>query len=1447
MSSSLRDMIFGGGSSPAGGGGDDDDDNSNNGDDDGRYGHSFYDDGGDGDNEIRIAAVAAAEKKKSKRRGTASTTDGRGSNTKKKKRQRSSPNSSGGAPAATEAVGGDDNDDDDVAHRRQQRRAKKIDGEKSKPSQKKKKQKSGAAGGTKDDGGDNKKKKKKKNGTKGKEGRTTVGAEDDEDSASNGGGGSIRRREAAAAGAAAISTTATTTAAAGGASSTSSTAAAARFIGVVYGGTCRDSDGKTKSNSITVPAAFPAAAVDNTATTSSSGLTSVRAAQRAAIYSYSTKDDADSGAAKTKRPAYTYKKEGRPKKQRRIGGVDDEGEPDPSELATPAQVRDREARRRGRAERTEVRRKWQRRKYDLRQEPDVGGAVQRALQLSSSRQQQQQLGGSEATVAGSKVDGNDGSGDSDGNIRSDDADTWEDDDILNRLMRGSQDKKKRNDGDDDDDDQAEGLQGGEVSRPYGEGIGYWELGKHAPDRDALKTAPYHAPQVKTGVLIDATVSRTNHRRGDNGGGEPGGGGGSNLRGEGSDLSVKGDTVASVMTSWYSKKEQNSHATANERFPLNRDSYSSLKFVHRRQLVRLAARHVVGAAGLCAAASEKQCNSAGVPDDSGVGEDFLIQSLWNTDLDEAFQSTMLVQQAGEQGRNLQVFTQLRWKDSESKREAARQLGLLPEMQLVGPPDMLGYTLASATNKVTHENERKKVIREYAVGAGANANENGWIPWGPVQADSMTRSASYAASKKRKIRKDDAELVLHPDIRYVPVPGAVPPIPPLPLDLTSVVFGPVDKYHFVSHRSASFHDVSSNVTLSWLLSRLSEADNGDEEQIIRDQIIDIVGRLCELTCNSMYKRFANTDMKCSEIPLSAFAKAVTAFFNVAANLFSSRLVMSASHKNASTKAEQEGDGRGVTSKQNRSFFDGYDAWMEHSGLALFAPLHITFGILQISRVLLHNQHAVDILSSPLDTSNGEYQETPFEKLRALLEFLESTGSLIDGAVPSSASNLGRRIIVGEMEYALHHASISFSKAVERDPTEVGYLQWHLASLAGSLLLCSGNRIGGVSAYRYPSNLALNDSTSLLQSLKKKSKTSTHEVRRVLPRFQDLRVETARAFRVLLTLSSHQHSVRANRAVVSFLEWKQAVALLIGPVGLSKSGYDPFADIRLLHRHHYILWAQQETSAKSLHAAIHRCDLSPGSELDFLACALESDPSVKEHWARLAMSLGTFSKLNEHKLTESSERKSLVVTSRIEDGSQLDSSWKADRNWWNASLLRTPCFSTDNAPVDLVAVARAFEKRLEGLELFETKHRAKHRGGKERDPSLRWLDEVESGRSLTEDSPTPSLKARNKDYKDFLPPNTTDERVTMEFTEPQGILTLKLQGNSADEIEILFYRIIIRGHLFGLEDVGVGQGIRHLAVCAWDEMTKSLLPNATSLAALEFLYRLNINVPCILLCQA
>jgi len=402
-----------------------------------------------------------------------------------------------------------------------------------------------------------------------------------------------------------------------------------------------------------------------------------------------------------------------------------------------------------------------------------------------------------------------------------------------------------------------------------------------------------------------------------------------------------------------------------------------------------------------------------------------------------------------------------------------------------------------------------------------------------------------------------------------------------------------------------------------------------------------------------------------------------------------------------------------------------------------------------------------------------------MKHILEGLEESRSLVEKRSGGGLLAPGE-VVVGELEYALFQAAEIFSQGIDRDPTEVTYQSWYTAMIAGSLLLCSGNCIGSGS-HVHPSYSVggHNVFDGFLGS-----ESASHEIRRKLPKFQELRVEVARAVKLMIRLAAHQNSSRSWRAVASFLEWKEVVALMLGPEAIDDSAL--CGEICELHKAHIIKAATIDNDAYS-HSQLQDDKFDRDTRLSSLAGALEANPDDKAHWISLVAELGPIDLSQTH-----------VQSPK----------WGENRiQWWDDVILAFPPDEPSFVAESDGSTFLSQTIRPDGADRFTTNSES----------NLSCLDI-----RVFDDEKEPSLEERMKEIDVLLP-----SRHCSKTFDSGAIRTIEeLTQEMTEEKEVLCYKLVIRAHLYG-PDAPFISGLRHV-------MTPS---NFDAMLASSFLKRMGI----------
>lgn len=1056
-----------------------------------------------------------------------------------------------------------------------------------------------------------------------------------------------------------------------------------------------------------------------------------------------------------------YKTQGRPVK-----------EPTQEHLATAQQTADRQTRISLQKEWLAVRRSWKRRKYDLRSEVDVGGAVAYMYAQQPKRGMQQGAGLATETVIDLQAAHAANADEKETYVDTSDE---EEGDVMNRLLQSSQQAREEIAKSKPKVKRVDNIQ--EDLRPYADRMAYWELGQTAPrprdlsfsfrDQHKQNSATFKnrqrvRKQVETGLTVSA-------------------------------LSVNKRKVRTIADNKY--------------FPVSHKRYATGTFTHHRQMLTLAARYIVG----------RTAGSSSVQEADAM-ENRLLQALWNRNLRGAQRSKLVLAQAVEQGQNLRLFLQHKWKNP---RLAAKRLGVLGHLQTGGPTSLAGLTMQSRIVREMGIRNRAKLVKNWSLRS---------LEWKP-------------APPKHEGEDDDLDMRkqgttdIYPTSSYVHVAGTVPPVPNFPLNETEVIFGPRDKHAHVWY-NGPVDDSVYTLTLSSLLSRLAAArweGEDNAEEAIREQIEVMLEQAVGLNQTQMYKRFLNTKVSVAELPLASYYKALMGYCNLMANGFPQKRLI-AGKDDSSFAGSDDGanqDGEATIDVVAKRIFEFCQPVIGHNGLQLFPRIHVTFGLLTIATAL--PESVVEILSRPFD---DKHLQTPFDIVRCLLEYLETNFTLVD---ESSFSGASSEVNVSRLEIAFNDASKVFARYVERDPTETDHHAWHIATRAGSLLLCSGNRIGS-GARQYPSFHFFRKQRQSLLLLEGGADSKSHEVRQMLPSFEKLRCETAQAFQLLVHLEKRQQAARTHRAVSSFLEWRQAVALLVGP---TKGRRNPYRDLCRLHHGTVVKWALAERSSSSLdYLQRYQCKQAD-ERLNGLAATLEADPSVLDHWRTLVAELGPVGKIVSPAARSECTESQCVTCQKV--GSDLNVPhasllrrkecgiwWGMHRHaWWESHLLRLP----NETAVDWGTICQAVRKVVLSLEsdlpLVDIDDQDGDVGSAV--PSLVWLKAVIHSQA-TVDEKKPSTQLRNRTHDDQLPLTFMQVVQGNPSRESTGRLPDLTDCVDTDEIkdatEVMAYKICLAGHLYGPHHPLVESGVRRLAALSWSASAQVVHPNTAALRCFAWL---------------
>jgi hypothetical protein len=405
---------------------------------------------------------------------------------------------------------------------------------------------------------------------------------------------------------------------------------------------------------------------------------------------------------------------------------------------------------------------------------------------------------------------------------------------------------------------------------------------------------------------------------------------------------------------------------------------------------------------------------------------------------------------------------------------------------------------------------------------------------------------------------------------------------------------------------------------------------------------------------------------------------------------------------------------------------------------------------------------------------------------------------------------------------------------------------------LLVSSGNQIGS--------------GTRLYPSVKKKKRHAAmtlqdddspwHEIRFMLVKFQNIRMELAKAVRLLFYLAKYQKGPRVSLAISSLLEWREVIGLLVGP-----AKHEPWDDIMALHKKHVMKYAI-DSITPTLQTYISRQERDESAIVQFRARELENNPGSITSWRRFVQVLGPIgswpkTKQEEQHIKICDEckrlRKGLFIDHIARSNNRRDKKWLgADRfKTWKLVLLRIPrcppVVKVDTSAGKASGLSKGLSKpdvtvkKLNKYmpELKEPLSRLSelvdYVVDEDGDQELLWLP-LDTN---TEDDKSQSEKSdveRSQTFDRILPKTfmevLNEEEEETEFDPPQLI------GPKALALEILCYKILILCHLYDIYDKDAEAGLKTLIIQSWNEV--NLQKDSDEWRCLLWLGAMGLNIP-------
>jgi len=825
---------------------------------------------------------------------------------------------------------------------------------------------------------------------------------------------------------------------------------------------------------------------------------------------------------------------------------------------------------------------------------------------------------------------------------------------------------------------------------------------------------------------------------------------------------------------------------------------------------------------------------------------------------------LLSAAVQRGLNIHMFYQKKWTDSE---EVARQLDL-KDMDPFGSSFLADRTLHPTTIRVFARERRRRLAKRFGLGnlqwvhntkvvqeapmeERHNASEidqgehsgnesEGEVTLGKtsagVVADAQSNAPQNSSLMASTSQNNNNDVLLFPQSNYIHIPGSRPPCPVLPQDPVGIIFGPSDRhtgyYHYAKLDHTAYQLCIS--TLCNRVARLNREGESREIEKVRKQMKLLRDQYLELHDAKVYKRqIAFTKGAIVDVPLVPYFAAITHTCSMLANGFAettSGVKFAADENELDGLYESDSDddlyaddkndslpGSGMNEVANK-IWKFLNARIDHNGLQRFPEVHIVYALCSIGRVL--PKSAAEIFSCPADTKD---HPTPLHIMKQTLEYLESKLMLEDTKKGSRRDPSVVR--AAELEYLLHDASGTLLECLKMDALNLDYIMWNIACLAGCLLLCSGNYIGS-GARRYPSTKR----EALFSPLGSRSGSLEHEVRIKMDKFEDTRKELGHAISLLLSLFDHQKGPKVHLAIVSLLEWKEMIALLVG------HDLESYCDdITLLHRFHKFQWANDNPSNLSCSWK----QLYGVTPISFLANQLENDPDDISNWRSLVGALGPLG----YKAPGAEEhRKACEACRYLREPLILNhnrsSNWFGEgRDWWVESLLRI----TEAKDMKYSATKKQ-EEVLKKLE--EISSPLVHAPALADDPDdiqlearnrFGWLP---SERELGMDEDAPSSSERSKLFDDDLPGAEPMEASSVgenceDFCAPNTT------GPDSVKFQLACYKILILCHLKGSQHPFVYRHVFWLVRMSKNATVEGVMVDSNAFRSLQWLYSMGLSL--------
>jgi hypothetical protein len=889
-----------------------------------------------------------------------------------------------------------------------------------------------------------------------------------------------------------------------------------------------------------------------------------------------------------------------------------------------------------------------------------------------------------------------------------------------------------------------------------------------------------------------------------------------------------------------------------------DSWAKHGFFHRRTFRAMASRYLVGNSATNSVLSDPTAHR-------------ILTHLSSIPFREIGKEYLLMQQAKESGLDYILFQSYHWKE---RQVAAHRLGVLPGA--VAPSTRVGYSLETDPLQKMARSQRDRL---------GSILSDGKIP--QKFAESSLRDKDSSKNRVLNIDSSDDEDDGSENVRlnsslelrtgeratkpafgvfstlidasfffeafpstcdFVHSPGSQPPTPRFPLDESRVMFGGVDKFCRIFH-VGKMDEATFTIVLNSLLARLGAAQRSHDDNTAQQAESLLASFLNQITSKNSHtlssmsrRRKLRTELPSK--PLNIALEGLCGYIANSEHL--SQHHFDAGHQPAVGQED-------LSSKMRMDrcaveLRDRLDKVAESSSLTMFPRLHAVSGITLIARKL--PAAAAEILSRPFDEV---HHRTPFDLIRKTLEFLEANRKLVDSL---SEEENPLFVNVRTLEHHMTEAARIWHQCIEMEPLEADYHAWYISGLSASLLLCSGNQIGS-EARLYPSS---KQSSGRFEPLfiSTDLDLSAHEVRPQLQTFDTVRKDLAAAVRHLVSLTSRKAFARLHMVISALLEWKEVVALLVGPDGVST---EPWRDIERLHAHHTVQWALLDKSFEAKCRLKHLASsqkVTADAMLSMLATELEDDPGDIYRWRALVDELGNFGQVSEE--PSSCNETDCKLCAHLRDGLNFDHASlekrKTELGWWGST--RSSWWDKELLDASLSAEKRYYlwfkkfymaiimqlaqdanrepkaengaAKKLEGVGPKSTQR-----------IDLHWLD-LRNDDDTQDEEISEDKETRAETYDSLLPSLFEDivDDANRHPTKRSACLVPGLSSDDADsKLELLCYQLSIICHLYGPCHEVLREAIWALALTSFDKK-KMKMKQCSEWQCLVWLYDQGLNVP-------